>query len=127
MIGLPGQHPPPPPPPPHPPKGHFLLATRESPGAPRVFVDAFHGGRLLGLDECREIVISYGIQWDERMVEPVPCSEVWDRMVRNLLNCCQRTGSADAVNAARELQVDFFFSHPRQLSAPLPLVSSPLL
>lgn len=78
MIGLPG---------------HFLLATRpQAPSEPRVFVDAFHGGAMLGLEQCEQIVRSYGIRWSEEMATPVQVGEVWDRMVRNLLNCHKQTG-----------------------------------
>lgn len=79
MIGLPG---------------HFLLATRAQPasGAGRVFVDAYHGGNLLQLDECRDIVARYGLEWSDAMVRPVPHTEAWGRMVRNLLNCHDQAG-----------------------------------
>jgi len=82
MIGLPG---------------HFLLATRgDSPEAPRVFVDAFNGGAMLGLDQCEQIVRSYGIRWSEEMAtSPVQVSEVWHRMVRNLINCHKQTGELE--------------------------------
>eukprot|EP00962_Isochrysis_galbana_P035681 scaffold12239_cov111-Isochrysis_galbana.AAC.5 len=61
MIGLPG---------------HFLLATRPAiPGTARTFVDVFHGGKLLGLSDCEQIVKAYGLRWDYAMVAPVPMSE----------------------------------------------------
>ena len=74
MIGLPG---------------HFLLATRPSPPAypERVFVDAFHGGELLDIRQCEQIVRSYGQPWSPQLATPVPVTEVWERMLRNLSNC----------------------------------------
>jgi len=77
MIGLPG---------------HFMLATQPTATSPRAFVDVFHGGKLLGLADCEEIVRSYGIEWNAGMVAPVPMSEVWTRMVRNLINSAHRAG-----------------------------------
>ena len=51
-----------------------------------------------GIDDCADIVRGYGVVWDEEMVVPVPRTEVWSRMLRNLLNCSKRKG--DVVNTA---------------------------
>ena len=79
MIGLPG---------------HFLLATRPPPAgrAERIFIDAFHGGELLQLSQCENIVRSYGYRWSEDMAAPVPPAEVCQRMLRNLLNAHKQDG-----------------------------------
>ena len=101
MIGLPG---------------HFLLATRPTaPGGERVFVDAFHDGATLDLQGCEEIVRSYGIAWSAEMSAPVPPSEVWGRMVRNLLNCHKRNGDAAQVVLHEQL-----LPHPPPLPVPYP-------
>lgn len=89
MIGLPG---------------HFLLATRpQAAGEERVFVDAFHGGRLLTLEHCEHIVRSYGVPWSADHARPVPIDEVWSRQVRNLLNCHKQTGDFDRMLLAERL------------------------
>ena len=86
MIGLPG---------------HFLLAVPITPTTRQKYIDVYHGGRLLELQDCIDIVLSYGIPWDDEMVTPVPMFEVWTRMVRNLVNCSKRVGD---VHEARMLQ-----------------------
>ena len=89
MIGLPG---------------HFLLATTpQPPHGERVFIDAFHGGRLLSLEHCETIVKGYGIEWSEEMATPVPLTEVWGRMVRNLMNCHKQTADIDKLRLAEQL------------------------
>jgi regulator of sirC expression with transglutaminase-like and TPR domain len=85
MIGLPG---------------HFLLATRSTPATPaRTFIDAFHGGRIIGLLQCEQIVASFGFAWSDSMVAPVPMTEVWARMLRNLDTAYRRIG--DVANAEK--------------------------
>ena len=83
MIGLPG---------------HFLLGSRPTrPDEERIFVDPFHGGAILSLHDCARIVAHYGVAWSTELANPVPHSEVWGRMVRNLLNCHKRNGDVDQV------------------------------
>ena len=83
MIGLPG---------------HFLLGSRPTrAGEERIFVDPFHGGAILSLQDCAQIVAHYGVAWSAELANPVPHSEVWGRMVRNLLNCHKRNGDVDQV------------------------------
>lgn len=83
MIGLPG---------------HFLLGSRPTrPEEERIFVDPFHGGAILSLHDCAQIVAHYGVAWSPELANPVPHSEVWGRMVRNLLNCHKRNGNVDQV------------------------------
>ena len=83
MIGLPG---------------HFLLGSRPTrPEEERIFVDPFHGGAILSLHDCAQIVAHYGVAWSPELANPVPHSEVWGRMVRNLLNCHKRNGDVDQV------------------------------
>jgi len=72
--------------------GHFILAPSSSTAATSndlapVFVDPFHGGKVLSLENCRHIVQRFGISWDEQMLRHVKNAEVWSRMVRNLANC----------------------------------------
>jgi regulator of sirC expression with transglutaminase-like and TPR domain len=89
MIGLPG---------------HFLLATTpQPPNGERVFIDVFHSGRLLTIDHCEMIVRAYGIEWSEQMATPVPMTEVWGRMVRNLMNCHKQTADIDRLRLAEQL------------------------
>ncbi len=77
--------------------GHFMLSTYvnddvsiivERKTATQVFVDVFHGATVLTKQQCQHLICSrYHIGWDESFIKPVPNSEVWCRMLRNLVNC----------------------------------------
>ncbi|KAL3900949.1 MAG: hypothetical protein SGPRY_012364, partial [Prymnesium sp.] len=70
--------------------GHLLLATRPKEGEDRLFIDSYHGGLILGLDQCMQRVSSLRITWSDEMALPLSPCDVWDRMVRNLINCHER-------------------------------------
>ena len=81
--------------------GHFVLSTEISLSSTdirhtsqhqfrpeRVFVDVFHGGVMMTKQQCQHLICSrYGIAWDESYVRKLRYTEVWCRMLRNLLNC----------------------------------------
>ena len=101
MIGLPG---------------HFLLGSRPTrPDEERIFIDPFHGGAILSLDDCAQIVAHYGVAWTADLANPVPHAEVWGRMVRNLLNCHKRNGDVDQVAMHEQL-----LPQPPPLPVPYP-------
>lgn len=109
MIGLPG---------------HFLLATRpQHAGERRVFVDVFHGGEMLDLEACQTIVLAYGLTWSDQMATPVPVSEVWDRMLRNLLNCHKQRGEVQQVRMLQQLLLppESMLPHPEDESSGMPM------
>mmetsp|Transcript_741 Transcript_741/g.1525 ORF Transcript_741/g.1525 Transcript_741/m.1525 type:complete len:473 (-) Transcript_741:269-1687(-) len=70
--------------------GHIVVGLPHEPGAPdsqRVFVDTFHHGRILSFEEAQNIVTRYNIMFREEMVRPISHQQVWQRMVRNLVQC----------------------------------------
>lgn len=72
--------------------GHFMLSTKIlNPSSQReelIFVDAFDGGKIVTLPQVQVMICSsYRIPWNSRFLVPVSKSEVWIRMLRNLLNC----------------------------------------
>jgi regulator of sirC expression with transglutaminase-like and TPR domain len=77
--------------------GHFMMAVkvREPGGRPgqaeqhELFIDAFHGGRILTAFEVeRMIVSSYNVEWkSEYLLDHVSSISVWKRVAMNLLNC----------------------------------------
>lgn len=106
--------------------GHFLLATRPAAaGGARVFVDAFHGGELLDLDACKQIVGSYGIAWADEMANPVPPAEVWGRMVRNLANCHSQIGEFAQARLAQQLLVPLMPGDHAALRLDVPYPADP--
>jgi len=76
--------------------GHFMMAVkiRESGGQSgggeyELFVDAFHGGRILTASEVESMIVSsYNIEWKpEYLLDNVSIVNVWRRVVMNLLHC----------------------------------------
>jgi regulator of sirC expression with transglutaminase-like and TPR domain len=77
MIGLPG---------------HFLLEipsddALDNNSNSRLFIDVFNGGRFLSIQDCRDIVASYGYPWGEYMLEKVSPQLALKRMLNNLEHC----------------------------------------
>ncbi len=79
--------------------GHFMLSTKiTSPSSindenqqQQVFIDVFHGGAILTKQQCQIMIVSrYNIPWDDAFIEPIQKTEVWCRMLRNLVNCHHR-------------------------------------
>ena len=64
--------------------GHFLLRDKVDRS---VFIDPFHGGRLLDARGCRELfhqVTGAGTSWSEEFLEPVGNLSIVARMLNNL-------------------------------------------
>ena len=64
--------------------GHFLLRDKVDRS---VFIDPFHGGRLLDARGCRELfhqVTGAGTSWSEEFLEPVGNLSIVARMLSNL-------------------------------------------
>jgi hypothetical protein len=51
------------------------------------FLDVFHEGQLLTVDDCHRICASYGVAWDVEFLNPLTPSHVLTRMLNNLTNC----------------------------------------
>jgi regulator of sirC expression with transglutaminase-like and TPR domain len=62
---------------------HFLLKYRSSTGD--VFVDVFHGGKLLSVRDCARFLSEARIPFQEELLRSVPDREVLTRMLGNLL------------------------------------------
>lgn len=63
--------------------GHFVLGVRGE----SLYVDAFHGGRLLSREECIELAAQgagVDISQDRSVFQPVPAAAVLFRMLNNL-------------------------------------------
>jgi regulator of sirC expression with transglutaminase-like and TPR domain len=64
--------------------GHFLLRDKVDPG---IFVDPFHGGRLLDEAACRRLhssVVGPGATWDPAWLDPVGRWAIVARVLANL-------------------------------------------
>jgi regulator of sirC expression with transglutaminase-like and TPR domain len=65
--------------------GHFLVKLAPQYG-PEIFIDAYHGGDLLGADECvaRFKHLVQGREFDSRYLQAVPPRQILARMLHNL-------------------------------------------
>jgi len=55
--------------------GHFLLVANPE-GGGRVFIDAFHRGRVLSEEELHALLAQQGVPFDERYLQPCAPREV---------------------------------------------------
>lgn len=71
--------------------GHIVIGLpfdeENTPHRERLFVDVFHGGKHLSHSDLKSIVAQYGLAWSDEMANPISHKQVWERMVRNLMNC----------------------------------------
>ncbi|KAG7369196.1 transglutaminase [Nitzschia inconspicua] len=69
--------------------GHVVLGFDSDDGAfgHRVFMDVFHGGRMLSVADCRSIVSHYPVPWDDSYLEPLRNESVIQRVLNNLSHC----------------------------------------
>ena len=79
--------------------GHFMLSTtinfcptqQKKSLKQKVFVDVFHGGKILTKEQCQQLICTrYEIQWSDSYTKSISNSDVWRRMLRNLNNCYER-------------------------------------
>lgn len=73
--------------------GHFIVGHRGVTGT--VYIDPFHGGRVLTRVDCIELVRQRGIRFQEEFLAPTPANQILARMVVNLMNIYTEQGSAD--------------------------------
>ncbi|MBI4061859.1 MAG: hypothetical protein HY403_10540 [Elusimicrobia bacterium] len=73
--------------------GHFLAGFKES-GSP-LFIDCFHGGRLMTLPEVKRMLVRNGYDWRPELGKPVGPRDILARVLRNLISIYQKTGAVD--------------------------------
>ncbi|EEC50453.1 predicted protein [Phaeodactylum tricornutum CCAP 1055/1] len=66
--------------------GHVVLGISTN----EIFVDVFCGGQVLSVQNCREIVDQYHVEWTDQFLAPVTASNVLLRMTNNMLHCMHR-------------------------------------
>jgi hypothetical protein len=81
--------------------GHIVLGfdddDTKSRRRRRSFMDVFHGGTILSVVDCQEIVAGYGVEWNDNYLTPLPLKLTLQRILNNLTNChAQATTSRTA-------------------------------
>jgi regulator of sirC expression with transglutaminase-like and TPR domain len=71
--------------------GHVVLGfstNEDSDNNPDVqFLDVFREGKLLSVQDCRRICLSYNVPFFDKYIEPLPAHQVLQRILNNLANC----------------------------------------
>jgi len=67
--------------------GHVVLGFQEDNSAEIVYLDVFRTGQILSVEDCQRICNSYDVPWNNRFLEPLTASKVFDRTFNNLENC----------------------------------------
>ncbi len=76
--------------------GHFIVGLPN--GNDRIFIDPFHGGKILTEDDCRELSQAYWTAsrpFDRRFLNPVWPKQILVRLMRNLKGIYWQTESQD--------------------------------
>lgn len=73
--------------------GHFI-AAHVIEGRP-IYVDAFHGGRILTAADCAQLVRRRGIEFHERFLFPMSKDQILSRMILNLMTSYTDRGQTD--------------------------------
>jgi regulator of sirC expression with transglutaminase-like and TPR domain len=73
--------------------GHFLVGFR--PDSHTIFLDAFHKGRILDLNEVRRMLMRSGYEFKPEFVERCPPRDILVRMARNLISIYEKMGSPE--------------------------------
>lgn len=63
--------------------GHVVLGIPHQ----ETFVDVYNGGRTLSVEDCRNIVLSYEVEWNTRFLAPLTVVDTILRMERNAEGC----------------------------------------
>lgn len=102
--------------------GHFLVSV-ECGGSP-LMIDAFAGGRVIHVEEARELLrraLGEQVEWSEELLRPA-CHRLWlTRILQNLLNIYSTRGQYRQVAAMLEMQM-LLWTDETQLQRDLALV-----
>lgn len=74
--------------------GHFVVRSGEH------FFDPFHGGRRLGVEQCRAIVERHGLPLRTEFLRPVSSRQILTRMLANIVALAQESDPPLAAKVA---------------------------
>ena len=96
--------------------GHFIVRHRDRGGVR--YIDPFHQGRLLTVEDCRNLVadLSNGaLELQPAMLEPVDARQILTRMLINLKNAYVQEGQFDRAIPVVERLLDLAPDEPAHL------------
>jgi regulator of sirC expression with transglutaminase-like and TPR domain len=72
--------------------GHFIVRLRGSEES--ILISPFDKGKVLSLEDCRQIVLNQGIAYDPKYLNPATSRMILARMIANLLRIYTHQGDA---------------------------------
>lgn len=81
--------------------GHFLIGFR--PGPHSCFLDAYHKGRILDLNEVRRMLLRSGYEFRPEYVARCSSRDILVRMMRNLISIHEKTGLRERADMLAKL------------------------
>lgn len=96
--------------------GHFIVRHLDGSGV--CFIDPFHQGRLLTVEDCRNLVVDLSngaLEFQPAMLEPVDAGRILTRMLTNLKNAYVQEQQFDQAVPVVERLVDLAPNEPAHL------------
>ena len=82
--------------------GHFIVRFGEA--RDEIYLDPFHGGRVLSRRDCERIVARHGFAFHKEYLKPVTPKTIVSRMCRNLVNAYSFRQAPTAVREYYEIE-----------------------
>jgi len=80
--------------------GHFIV--RYNLHGRHIFVDPYHEGKILTVDDCKKLLIQMGYSYKNEYLEPVSNRQIIERMLRNLILVFDKRNEPSKVQALTE-------------------------
>jgi len=96
--------------------GHFIVRHRDRGGVR--YIDPFHQGRLLTVEDCRNLVVDLSngaLEFQPAMLEPVDARQILTRMLTNLKNAYVQEQQFDRAMPVVERLLDLAPDEPAHL------------
>jgi regulator of sirC expression with transglutaminase-like and TPR domain len=80
--------------------GHFTL--RFSFGSTNVYFDPFNGGKILSIDDCKEMVKNLGFTYTDDYLKPVSNLQILERTLRNIILSLEKKEETERIETIRQ-------------------------
>lgn len=80
--------------------GHFTL--RFSFGSTYVYFDPYNAGKILTIDDCKELVKNLGFTFTEEYLTPVSNTQILERSLRNIILSLEKRAENERIETIRQ-------------------------
>jgi regulator of sirC expression with transglutaminase-like and TPR domain len=80
--------------------GHFTL--RFSFGSTNVYFDPFNAGKVLSIDDCKEMVKNLGFIFTDEYLQPVSNKQILERILRNIILSLEKKEETERIETIRQ-------------------------